>query len=326
MSDVQFVLVMTDEQIELEVLDELSPALESLADDVGLLSARAFFTYRRASTNGVVAGLRLELEGEPDAIRAAVEAAVDVLRTNTEILHIVKVADASVQDQNARHAARIYQLESRLREALSLLLLSTVEDGSFYSLLDASQVGTNKDVPSNQALEAALENEFFYVSFSEYKNVIKRKLPGSVPDVLAVMRATANYDQFLAAIHPTLITDEKTADFVTSLSTVLDSIEKARNCVAHNRQMSRKLLFNFDKAATELDAILDRFFAHLTAKDDPSADPPIEPETTDTHDEAAVDPREIAPSASAGDQHSSATECAEPAGDEPNFDAQSSPL
>ncbi|MFD6817723.1 hypothetical protein ACFWCH_12450 [Microbacterium sp. NPDC060132] len=289
MSEVQFVLILTHEDVERELLDELKPALNALTEDEGLLAATPRFTYRRSSAAGTVVGLRLDLDGEREALRGAVDVTVDVLRTNTEVLHIIKVSDSLVQSQNAQHAQTLYRLESRLREALSILLLPAAEDAAWYSLLDASQVGTMKDMPNPTDLEAALENEFFYVSFAEYKNVIKRKMPGNVGDVLSVMRSSSDYEQFLAAIHPTLITDESTAEFISSLSTVLDSIERARNCIAHNRPMSGKLSANFDKASRDLDIILDRFFLGLDAPQewdiesdsgaDSSSTPSVESET-----------------------------------------------
>lgn len=230
--------------------------------DEGGISGALTLEYSYRAVEGDLLGLLVQVDAE-DALASRVrDVLVEEVQQNEVCLHLVKVMDSLIQKENEQIASRIYSLECLLREALSILMLS-VSEGDYYQLLGPSQVSTLNDMPKAEDLEKALENEFSYISFSDYRNVINRKLPSKIQDVFALIQASTSYDEFRAGLQPHVTAPPESVAFIASLNTVLDPIEKARNAVAHNRKLTKTVRENFHKAADDLEVIMEEFFASL---------------------------------------------------------------
>lgn len=262
MDSARFVLLVDDVASVAPLLEELSDTVTELVNDESLQTAAITLSYQRPAVTGQLVGVELLLEGEASVVQQAREMVVDGLQTSGSVKHILGVSDSLVQAENAKLAARIYHLESRLREALSVLMLSACED-DYYSLLKTSQVQTNKDMPKADELFKGLENEFSYISFSDYRNVISRRMPSNVSDMLSLIQASTNYEELRSGLTPHMLSDPLAASFVASLSIVLDPIEKARNAVAHNRRLRPKTRADFERAAGQLEVSISDLFTEV---------------------------------------------------------------
>ena len=173
--------------------------------------------------------------------------------------------DLLLQLDLARYAKELFPIEMRLREALSVVLLGTYE-GEGGILLREVESNTSKDFNSERA-RAALQNELFYLTFTDYKTLNARG--GKREDHLSrCLREASSFEDAKRMIDRNPVHDENYQDFVASLQRLLDAVERTRNCVAHNRTVPNKTAQSYPAARDSLRVELDRFVAQLAQSDD----------------------------------------------------------
>lgn len=182
------------------------------------------------------------------------------------VKHLLKLNDPYLQRINQEYAAEIFYIEMRLREAISLIFLDTYGN-DFYDLLkDVTVRPWGNDPPLNQ-MQAHWENQFFYLLFSQYPQLNARKLPSKVNDLIQLIGQVDDFDSFKQMLTSRPIKNEKYSDFLTSLKTFVDPIEKVRNSVAHNRAIPQKIINDYETAKKELLEELEQLFNDETWDD-----------------------------------------------------------
>ena len=107
---------------------------------------------------------------------------------------------------------------------------------------------------------AASENQFFHLNFSQYINLNKRPQP-KLTDILAVIRDSEQYAAFRAEIRRTPIEQEDDVGLLAGLKERMDAVEQMRNCVAHNRRPSTRLIENYNNTLSQLHEMLDNYLS-----------------------------------------------------------------
>ena len=207
-------------------------------------------------------GFSLELPEDTESIQSVIEEFAKALPDTTPVFHAVKFEDPLLKDQLAERATEIFTIEMKLRRVLSFIYLHAYQgDNDPYDLLQDETVQIpQRERPSIEQMEAASENEFFYLLFSQYVNFNKRAdLP--LPSILDFIRNSEQYDALRVKILRNPIEHEKDAEFLTSLKSLMDPIESMRNCVAHNRRPTRSLIDNYPNARRELEERLNGYLA-----------------------------------------------------------------
>ena len=171
------------------------------------------------------------------------------------LLHLVKLYDSHLKRVRAAYADQIFDAEMKLREALTFIFADSYGK-NFYGLLnDISIKWPGGKAPDEKVMRAEYENQFFYLTFSDYIEINAFK--------------SLNFDQFRASFadyqsfedlkyrmtgRP--IRAQHHVDFLSSLKELMDAIEKARNCVAHNRVVPSETAGNYQQSYENLlDAI-----------------------------------------------------------------------
>jgi len=227
----------------------LERSLEKSTNDVGEKERR------------ILIGVTLELPDETAQIQTVVDEFSSALHETEPITHAVKFEDQLLRNELAHKADEIFYLEMKLRRVLSLIYLHAHNHEGAYDLLkdDAAQPMA-KERPNPEHMKAAAENQFFHLTFSQYIGLNHR--PEIKPPVLLkILRDSDSYDALREEIGRLPIADEDDAGFLAGLEKCMDSIENMRNCVAHNRHPSRKVLENYDTARPLLDELLDGYLA-----------------------------------------------------------------
>ena len=147
------------------------------------------------------------------------------------IKHLLKLHDPRLQRTLREYAKDIFEIEMKLREALSLIFANTcVKD--FYNLLEDTGVRLSRTCDIDQ-MQKYHENQFFHLVFSQYKQI-------------------NNYNP---------ITKQEHIDFLASLRDQVELIEDLRNCVAHNRSIPEDIIANYETAKgtllKEIDKVLN---------------------------------------------------------------------
>ena len=151
------------------------------------------------------------------------------------IKHLLKLKDPQLRYKLRNYGKEIFNIEMKLREALSLIYINTY-DKDFYDLL---QLRNRRRGCTPDWLRKYHENQSFCLLFSEYKNIHD-------PNPITIHN-----------LNP--ITKDQYISFLDSLSDLVKPIEKLRNCVAHNRSIPKKIMDNYNETKGPLLDKINKF-------------------------------------------------------------------
>lgn len=205
-------------------------------------------------------GFALELPEETAFARIVVDEFADALNA-PPIIHLVKFDDPLIRADLARWADEIYALEMKLRRVLSFVYLNAYQDGDPYELLrEESAQPMNKERPKAEHMKERAENQFFYLTFSQYVG-LNRRPEFKLTDLLDLVRNKEAYDGFREELARAPVEDEDDAVLLAGLKERMEAIEAMRNCCAHSRRPSKKVIENYDNARPLLNQLLDGYLA-----------------------------------------------------------------
>ena len=111
-------------------------------------------------------------------------------------------------------------------------------------------------------MRAASENQFFHLTFGQYINLNNRQTI-SLAKILEMVQKSEHYQALQAEILRSPVQDEKDADLLADLKTLMNAIDGMRNCVAHNRRPPRRITDNYPNARDRLDERLNEYLKVL---------------------------------------------------------------
>lgn len=171
--------------------------------------------------------------------------------TNDGIENLLKLNDPQLQCTLRRYGDQIFEIEMKLREALSLIFVNTYYDEDFYDLLKEVNVNPYKR-ESPERMRKYYENQFFYLSFGDYKYINQSKAASKVGELLKQIEEAQGFEDLQQIIAANPIKEERYANFLASLTDQVESIELLRNCVAHNKPIPERTLDNYNKVSKPL--------------------------------------------------------------------------
>jgi len=175
--------------------------------------------------------------------------------------HLLKFYDPILFSENQRYTQEIFQIEMRLREALSIVFIDTYGK-NFYKLLKDVDV-TLKENPQEKQMKIHCENEFYFLVFSDYiKLSTPKKL--SLEILTNHINRASDFAEFQKMLTDNPITNKNYLSFLTSLKEMVQPIENLRNCIAHNRTLSKDVIGNYEQAKETLKSTIDEFLATIS--------------------------------------------------------------
>ena len=252
----------------------LSEALENSQDefDEDSIDQMIHIGHRRSgdevvddggkTTRHSILGLTLELP-EMDSAEAVVKHFARSLSEPDPIFHAVRFEDPLFQNELARHATDIFALEMKLRRVLSFIYLHAYQtQEATYDLLKDEQARPVTPQLGQQQMESQIENQFFHLIFSQYINLNNRPQPG-LDDLRSLIRDSEQYDALREELLRSPIADEQDANLLSDLQELMDPIEQMRNCVAHYRRPSGRIIQNYSTTRPLLEERLNEYLAGL---------------------------------------------------------------
>lgn len=205
-------------------------------------------------------GFALDLPEETASMRTVADEFVEALNV-APIIHLVKFDDPLIRADFARWADEIYALEMKLRRVLTLVYLHAYQDGDPYELLrEEVAQPMNKEQSKPDYMKMQAENEFFYLTFGQYVGLNSRP-EFKLAQLLALIRSKEEYDHLRQEVTRAPVEDEDDAVLLAGLKERMDAIEAMRNCCAHSRRPSKKVIQNYDNASPLLHQLLDDYLA-----------------------------------------------------------------
>jgi len=190
------------------------------------------------------------------------------LANNEMIDSVFKYTDTLLHDKLKGYFSEIFKLEMILREAITVIFATTYKTG-YYNLLKDYTIKSqlDKDYQKNpdkksDLLKSKLENEFFYLLFSDYVkctdlNEVK------IADWIRELRDAADFALFQERIVNRGIINKEYQDFLAAIKEDVWNVENIRNCVAHNRTPSPEEEENYQYSLERLKARLSTFFSDI---------------------------------------------------------------
>lgn len=207
----------------------------------------------------IILGFTLELPEETNETQTVLDEFAEALLDTISDSHIVKFEDPLLYGALARWAEEVFTLEMKLRRVLTLIYLHAYQDSDPYELLkEEKEQPMAKDKPEKKQMKTAVDNQFFHLTFNQYVNLNTRPDP-KIGDLLKNICNSANYETLYTEINRKPIEDEDDVNFLAGLKERMGAIEKMRNCVAHNRRPSVRVVEDYENACPLLNDLLDNY-------------------------------------------------------------------
>jgi hypothetical protein len=233
---------------------------DALAQMVQINFQRSLPANANAAPPRALLGFSLELTEETASIREVVDEFADALMADP-IEHTVKCEDLLLRAELALRAEELFALEMKLRRVLSIIYYHACADADPYDLLGEETVQPMAK-PQKEQMKAAAENQFFHLTFSQYVSLNQRP---AIKDLVTLIRNEGTYETFRAELLRQPVEHEDDASFLAGLKERMDSIEKMRNAVAHNRRPPKKLTNDYLNALNLVKQALDDYLNAITA-------------------------------------------------------------
>lgn len=170
--------------------------------------------------------------------------------TKDGIEHLLKLHDPQLQRTLRRYGDEIFEIEMKLREALSLIFVNTYYDEDFYDLL--KKVNVTPLPERAERMRKYYENQFFFLGFSDYVRINESKPATKAEKVLEYIEEAQDFEDLQRIITANPIEEDRYADFLASLKERVNSIEKLRNYVAHNMPIPDEIIEDYNMAKDPL--------------------------------------------------------------------------
>jgi hypothetical protein len=218
------------------------------------------YTHQRDDGQQLFA-FRLSDEREEAEVESLCSAFAKALGSEASVGHVLKFHDSLQAQRHQRYAEEIYALEMRLREVISFIFIDSYGK-DYYDLLREVKLGAlPPDMPNtDEEFKKRLENEFFWLVFSQYPTINERKLPTSPQEVLRFLGGAADFLELKNTITSLPIRKPMYSDFLVKIKGWVMAVEKLRNCVAHNRALSDKYIQDYQQARPLLLEAIREFF------------------------------------------------------------------
>ncbi|MDD4151354.1 MAG: hypothetical protein PHR68_01955, partial [Candidatus Gracilibacteria bacterium] len=175
-----------------------------------------------------------------------------------KVQFIYKFSDNRFLEIRKQFFNDIYRIETNLREIMSFIFFTTYYDvGDFLKDLKINDI-TGKLGLKQQDLRESFENEFFYISFKDYKNLLELKeLKES--EKTELMKDSYSFEDWKKRIFERGIKDEPYIDFINSIKQDLEVLENFRNAIMHSHSFTEKLKQNYEKSKEEILKKIEEF-------------------------------------------------------------------
>ena len=260
---VNFQIVHDSEDIDSFLFLAMKEAYENLYIEREEDELKSFYKIRynfHLRNSKSIAGFEIEIEEiSPEDYDAFLNKFTGKIKDDQHIFALIKFQDETRFESYLNFYREIAALEMQLREILSFIFYYEYSE-DLYNLVEEYEVNFPKDTPEQEELQKRLENQFFYLTFSNYLNLDKPKEIRHVKDINAILKSSDSYEDFKEKICNRGIKNEKNLDFLAAIKQNLQTIESVRNAVAHNRTISSAKLGHYETAKRHLTERLQEFW------------------------------------------------------------------
>lgn len=180
-----------------------------------------------------------------------------------DILEVYKTYDSYRLEQNREYLKELYDIEMKIREIYTVLKFL-----QHFNLKYSQVILVKKHQDNLEAYRKRLMNEFYFIQFSDYKNIdirVNINLRDFVNSLKDINEIKDIKDIVNEISHPTLFLEERFNE-LSRIPEAIGRLEEFRNNIAHNRSVSRNNIENFNKAKIIINDVYSNFLTKIKDK------------------------------------------------------------
>lgn len=256
---ISFQIVHDSENIGAILFDAIKEAYENLyivqSDDELKSIYEIKYNFQLVNSKSI-AGFEIDVEEIlEENYDIFLEYFTDKIKGDKHIFTLIKFHDETRFEDYLKFYREIAELEMKLREILSCIFCCEYSE-DFYNLLEEYKVNFPNGKPKKEELRKQLENQFFYLTFSNYLSLDKPKEINHVKDINTILESSESFEDFRENLCNRGIKNEKHLEFLAAIKQDLGTIEGVRNAVAHNRTISSTKSGHY---STAKDHLIEKF-------------------------------------------------------------------
>lgn len=186
-----------------------------------------------------------ELETRETTLKDIVFSFLNSVENLEGIISIVKVNDTILQEKAYEFYKQIIELEMDMRNVLTYIIThsnKTINEELFKNF------GINKSEKLEiENMKKNYENGLFYIYFNHYSSFTKpQKLKADKIAEFLQEPNLSSFEQLKSKLEDRSLKEDRHIDFIASLKTKLEPLEKMRNAIMHIRNISDTVVRNFE--------------------------------------------------------------------------------
>ncbi|RZK10098.1 MAG: hypothetical protein EOO46_11790 [Flavobacterium sp.] len=186
------------------------------------------------------------------------------LSSEPGFVRLVKFVDELRNEEYRKYYIEIAEIEMKLREVFSYIFYNRYGHDEVDEMNEYVVRFPAEPPKKNEYIER-LENPFYYFTFNGYKDYFQkpREIPNDIKDfkdLISKIRTIGDFEALKEALEVKGLSSLKHIDFILGVKEDLDSIEKLRNCVAHNRTATPKIVGSYIKSKEKLEQQIAEFW------------------------------------------------------------------
>lgn len=263
---INFQIVHDSENIESILFDAINEAYENLYIEKFEDELKSIYKIKynfQLDNSKSIAGFEIDIdEISAENYDIFLESFTNKIKNDKHIFTLIKFHDETRFEDYLNFYRDIAELEMQLREILSCIFCCEYSE-DFYNLLGEYEVNFPEGKPKQEELQMRLENQFFYLTFSNYLKLDQPKEIRQVKEINIILKSSDSFEGFRDKLCNRGIKNEKHLDFIAAIKKDLQTIEEVRNAVAHNRTISSTKLGHYDTAKGHLKEKFQEFWEEI---------------------------------------------------------------
>lgn len=252
---ISFQTIHTSNKFDDIIFDALKSSYENLyieKEDEELLQLLELKYAYSLNESQFITGFNIIIDVvSPEDFDVFIDSFTNTIQDCDKVIAFIKLHDETRFRSYLKFYKTIASIEMQLREILTYIFYYEYSE-DFYDLLHEYNVRFPKDTPDGSTLRERLENQFFYLSFSDYLRLEKPKKIQNIKDINSKLENSDSFEEFKQKVCDRGIKNEKHLDFLAAIKRDMKTMTIIRNAVAHNRTISTNKLAHFDTAKDHL--------------------------------------------------------------------------
>ena len=211
----------------MELLSEALEANQYDLDDYALLDMVQVTHIRESysespeteAVHHTLVGFAVELD-DVNLSKTVIDNFAQSLADSAPIYHAIKFEDPLLQGELAEFSVVMFELEMKLRRALSFLYLHAYPNEP-YNLLRKDRMKTMPPNIPQSEMQEAIENQFFHLTFGQYTHLNQRHAFGPKELFEAILESNT-YDSLKAELLSAPIVHEDDVELLDDLRKLMD--------------------------------------------------------------------------------------------------------